>query len=182
MTALSFVVAALWFLAPAGAANTAPVLVTRIPILDRPIDGGRTLGGEPLLGRNKTWRGLLVAPLAGWLVFAVQQRLMVRFDALRDLALVGPVPAPAWWGAILGAGAIVGDLLKSFGKRRARVAPGRSWVPFDQADYAVGALLALAPWAFPGWRAALGVVAIGVAVHFAAVVIGKLLGLRRDWI
>lgn len=177
-----FLAAAIWFLLPAGAASTAPVLVKRVPVLDRPVDGGRTLRGEPIFGRNKTWRGLVAAPLAGLAVFALQQALAVRIDALRDLALVGPVPAPLGWGAVLGAGAILGDLVKSFAKRRVGVAPGRSWFPFDQLDYAAGAVLALAPFAWPGARVALGVIAVGLGLHVVAVVIGKLLGVRERWI
>lgn len=180
MELLRFVLAAVWLLVPAGAANTAPVLLRRVRILDLPVDLGATWGGQPLLGRNKTWRGVVAAPLAGLLVFWVELRLVGSREPLRALALAGP--APAWWGAILGAGAIFGDLVKSFCKRRLGVAPGRSWFPFDQIDYAIGALAALAPWAFPGWSAAAGVVAVGLALHVAAVAIGHLLGLRERWI
>ena len=77
---------------------------------------------------------------------------------------------------------ILGDLVKSFWKRRVRVAPGRSWFPFDQIDYAVGALAALAPWAFPGWRVAAGIVAVGLALHLASVAVGHAIGVRERWI
>ena len=33
-------------------------------LLARPIDGGRTFRGQPLFGRNKTWRGLAVMSVA----------------------------------------------------------------------------------------------------------------------
>jgi CDP-2,3-bis-(O-geranylgeranyl)-sn-glycerol synthase len=179
---LRFVFGALWFLLPAGAASTAPVLVRGIPLLDTPVDFGATWRGAPLIGRNKTWRGIVVAPLAGLLVFWLEQLAVGPDTMLRSLVLFGPVPAPVWWGAVIGAGAILGDLAKSFWKRRARVAPGRSWFPFDQIDYAVGALAALAPWTFAGWRVAAGVVAVGLALHIASVAVGRAIGLRERWI
>lgn len=44
-------------------------------------------------------------------------------------------------GLLLGLGAVSGDAVKSFFKRRLGIAPGRPWVPFDQLDFQVGALL-----------------------------------------
>lgn len=182
MTVAVFVLGATWFLVPAGAANTAPVLVRRVPLLDTPVDFGASWRGAPLFGSNKTWRGVVAAPLAGLLVFWLQQLALRSCATLRPLVLFGPVPAPVWWGAVIGAGAIAGDLVKSFWKRRAAVAPGRAWLPFDQIDYAIGALAALAPWAFPGWRVAAGVVVVGLTLHVAAVAIGHAIGVRERWI
>ncbi|EKD78267.1 MAG: hypothetical protein ACD_41C00380G0001 [uncultured bacterium] len=50
---------------------------------------------------------------------------------------------PWWFGFVFGLFAILGDLLKSFVKRRFRIADGAVWFPFDQIDFLVGALLAL---------------------------------------
>jgi CDP-2,3-bis-(O-geranylgeranyl)-sn-glycerol synthase len=41
----------------------------------------------------------------------------------------------------MGSGAILGDLIKSFFKRRIGIKPGEKWIFFDQVDYAIGALL-----------------------------------------
>ena len=35
-----------------------------------PIDGGKSLGGHRVFGDNKTWRGLVMMPLASSVVFA----------------------------------------------------------------------------------------------------------------
>lgn len=185
MSLVGFPLAALWFLLPAGLANTAPVLVRRLPLLARPVDGGRSWRGARVFGDHKTWRGLLAAPLAGWMTFAAQQLAMQRWPALGELGALGSLElraAPPWWGAVMGAGAILGDLVKSFAKRRMAIAPGRAWIPFDQLDYVAGAMLALAPLAFPGWGAAAGVLAVGFAAHLFAVAAGRCLGLRERWI
>jgi CDP-2,3-bis-(O-geranylgeranyl)-sn-glycerol synthase len=36
-----------------------------------------------------------------------------------------------------------GDAIKSFFKRRIGIAPGRPWVPADQLDFVIGALIPL---------------------------------------
>jgi CDP-2,3-bis-(O-geranylgeranyl)-sn-glycerol synthase len=43
-------------------------------------------------------------------------------------------------GALLSSGALVGDALKSFLKRRLRIKPGETFFIFDQIDYILGAL------------------------------------------
>lgn len=181
MSALAEVAAAAWFVLPAGAASTAPVLVRRVPLLATPVDRGARLWGEPLFGANKTWRGVVAATLTGWLAFALQQQ-MLRAGWVGGLTPVVPASAPAWWGALIGGGAILGDLVKSFFKRRAGVAAGRSWFPFDQIDYAVGAIAGLAPWWFVGWRPAAVIVAVALVMHVGFVVLGRALGVRERWI
>jgi CDP-2,3-bis-(O-geranylgeranyl)-sn-glycerol synthase len=45
-----------------------------------------------------------------------------------------------------GIGAMSGDAVKSFFKRRVGIAAGRPWVPADQLDFIVGAMLFAWPW------------------------------------
>jgi CDP-2,3-bis-(O-geranylgeranyl)-sn-glycerol synthase len=47
------------------------------------------------------------------------------------------------FGLALGLGSLIGDLVKSFFKRQLGVAPGKAWIPFDQIDWILGALVAL---------------------------------------
>ena len=47
--------------------------------------------------------------------------------------------------ALIGLGALTGDLVKSFFKRRLGFEPGAKFVPFDQTDFVVGALLFIMP-------------------------------------
>jgi CDP-2,3-bis-(O-geranylgeranyl)-sn-glycerol synthase len=120
-----------WLLLPAGAANLAPVLAARynwLPAFNRPIDGNVTFLGKRVLGPHKTWRGLIVGIAAG--------------------ALTGFFLGSALLGAVIGAGALAGDALKSFVKRQFNIAPGKPWRPFDQIDYILGALL-VASFIFP---------------------------------
>ena len=45
----------------------------------------------------------------------------------------------------MGSGALVGDLIKSFFKRRLGIEPGDRFIPFDQTDFVIGALVFILP-------------------------------------
>ena len=44
-------------------------------------------------------------------------------------------------GLLMGFGAIIGDSFKSFFKRRLGYEPGQRFIPFDQTDFVIGALI-----------------------------------------
>ncbi len=129
----------MWAFLPAMMANQIPLLARGIPVLDVPVDGGRTWSdGRRLLGDHKTLRGLILGVLGGAVTALVQASVSVP---QRFVVVLGVHPLLV--GATLGAGALVGDLVESFVKRRRGVSPGEDWFPFDQLDAAFGALAAI---------------------------------------
>jgi CDP-2,3-bis-(O-geranylgeranyl)-sn-glycerol synthase len=174
------VLAVLWLFVPAYVANMAPVLVRRhLEVLARPLDGGRSWRGVRILGDHKTWRGLLVGVAAGALVFEIQRAIHAAGHlhalALFDYGAAGHAP-----GVLLGLGALAGDAVKSFFKRRAGIGPGRRWIGPDQLDFYAGALVFLAPIYVPSLlplALTLPVVFVGDVLTSAA---GWLLGLKDD--
>ena len=130
-------------------ANMAPVFAMKLfPHLDARIDGGRNWkDGKPVLGPGKTWRGFIAACLLGAITAALQS--LIRFVDLapeRDLSSFfysrsGGIHGPLILGFMLGLGAILGDSVKSFFKRRTGREGGAPWVPFDQLDFVLGGLL-----------------------------------------
>ena len=76
-----------------------------------------------------------------------------------DCILAGRVQSSAWatvflFGAIIGTFALIGDAVKSYFKRRRGKEGGAPWVPFDQLDFVVFGLLAMAAFSWilpPGW-------------------------------
>ena len=114
---------ALLFIFPAYCANAAPVIFGG----GRPIDGGRNfLDGKPIFGAHKTFRGILAGLVIGTLV-GVVQNILFQYNGLLGLAL--------------SLGALLGDLTKSFVKRRLAIPPGAPLPIADQLDFVLGAFL-----------------------------------------
>jgi CDP-2,3-bis-(O-geranylgeranyl)-sn-glycerol synthase len=174
---------AVWFLLPAGVANATPVVVAKVPVLARftaSIDGGRTWHGQPILGKNKTWRGLLSGILTATLVLWLQQLIVTDFPARRWLT--GPLDyamlPTLLLGPLLGFGALAGDAVESFFKRRASVPSGNSWFPFDQVDYIIGACVAALPVVRLPLISYVWLLLVWMAMHLLFSYVGYLLKLK----
>jgi len=130
---------AIVFFLPAGIANTFPVIVAKVPYLkdfNFPLDMGLSIGGVRVLGDHKTVRGMVFGVFFGLFCAFLLRDLVLSFADLNfDYSWF-------WSGLFLSLGALGGDALKSFFKRRAGIESGKSWIPFDQIDYIVGAVLA----------------------------------------
>lgn len=117
---------ALWFILPAYFASISPVWF-RLTGQTR-LDFGGTFRNQPIFGSSKTVRGFFGGALCGAFLGGVQQ-------------LVFGKPNGLLLGILLGFGAMVGDAVKSFFKRQLGMPPGKSWFPFDQLDFVIGALV-----------------------------------------
>jgi hypothetical protein len=175
--------AAGWVFLPAagGALAHAPILrYDLLKPLKRPLDGGTNVFGD-----NKTWRGALAmsgGTLAATLALTRLEWFRAKLPAeLRDAS-------PAAYGALLGAGVVLGELPNSFLKRRLGIAPGArrssaagiALAVFDQGDFVPGSRFTLAPL----WRMSasetVGAFAVVSAVHSAVNVIGYVIGARSS--
>ncbi len=131
-----------YFFLPAGVANMAPVIFqNQFKFLAKPVDGGKTLGGQEIFGSHKTWRGLIVATVVGGLFFNLEKFLSGAIPQIASWSPFDLTVVQWWFGFAFAAGAILGDLIKSFFKRRFRLPPGAVWYPFDQIDFLLGAAL-----------------------------------------
>ena len=147
---------ALYFALPMYVANMAPVIMKSFPYFDKPIDGGVLLNGKPILGKNKTWRGVIFAILFALAIVYIQQFLFKHTELFFNFSLFGYDRIETLFLAVLlGFGAIFGDAVKSLFKRRLGKPSGTSWVPFDQIDFIVGGLAFGALIYWPGWKIAL---------------------------
>lgn len=133
MVLVETVATAVWAMLPAYVPNNVAVLAGG----GRPIDGGRTWRGKRLLGDGKTWRGTAVGTAVGVLLaFGLNVARPVVVDAT-GLALPSFPPAAA---VTLAFGAMLGDVVASFLKRRTGRERGASFPVVDQLDFAVVAL------------------------------------------
>lgn len=174
---------ALWFMLPAAYANGAPILVSRFPLIrhwNTRLDFGREFRGQPLLGSHKTWRGLLAGMITATVVLWIQQLLAGHFSFFRlftdnlDYAILPTLLL----GPLFGLGALGGDAIKSFFKRRRGTGSGDSWVPFDQLDYIVGAVLVSLPFMILSFRQYVLIFIIWFGLHMASTYVGWRLGLK----
>lgn len=161
----------LWIFLPAGVANMAPVLFKSVDLLNYPVDLNKTFMGVRILGDHKTWRGLFFGITAGALCASLQ-----------DIFWPNIFPfSSAWqWGALLGLGALSGDMIKSFFKRRLSVNEGESLWVADQVDWILGALLVTEPIA--GWTLleAIYLLWIGAVLHMLSNVLGYYLNIKSN--
>lgn len=164
-----------WLVLPGGFANMAPVFARRLlPSWTTPVDGGRSWGGARIFGDHKTFRGLVSGTLVGMVVFMAQQALYARFEPLRAVSRMDYAAASWTWGAAMGLGALTGDLIKSFFKRRVGREPGQPWFPFDQLDWMAGTLLVA--WPATRFDAPFAALALTLAVAISLIV--KFVGFR----
>jgi CDP-2,3-bis-(O-geranylgeranyl)-sn-glycerol synthase len=166
----------IYFMLPAYIANMAPIFVRTWSFLDVPLDGGATLFGKRVFGAHKTVRGIFFGLIAGVLMAGVQKLLAPTFPNVGLLSYDGWILV----GLLLGGGALLGDAIKSFFKRQFGVASGKAWIPFDQIDYAIGAIGLASIVYFPGWLNAAYIIIISVILHFVVNIIGYFLKIRKQ--
>ena len=164
----------------------APVLRWDLaPALNRPLDFGTRFRGRRVFGDNKSWRGAIVMFTGTLVATLVLSRWPWFRDRLPDDVRDAP---PAVYGALLGAGVVLGELPNSFFKRRLGIAPGaRRKSPagvaiavLDQGDFVLGAWVLLLPiWVMPPLGALLAFVVVA-AVHAVINVIGYAVGARTS--
>lgn len=144
---LSTVLEALWFILPAYIANSIASDVAHIRFLERysaPMDFGLKWRGVRIFGPNKTWRGLLFGVLAALITGMVQQEYAGQATAILSgyLHLDSTLKLPQMsmpLAFLLGFGAMIGDAVKSFFKRRMGIESGQPAPLLDQLDYIFGA-------------------------------------------
>lgn len=129
---LEIVAQALWFIFPAYAANAAPILIKGW----RPLDFGKKLGAQRLLGDGKTIEGAAGGVLAGTISGLLQNALLPLLPGE-----LGLVTFSMQLLILLSVGAIVGDMIGAFVKRRAGIPRGYPAPLLDQLDFLVGALV-----------------------------------------
>lgn len=179
MALLEVLLVAFWAMLPAYVPNNAAVLLGG----GRPIDGGRTWGDRRVLGDGKTWRGTLVGTLAG-------AGLALGLNALAPLVAsvtgLSPPTFPAAAMVTLPFGAMVGDAVASFLKRRTGRERGAAFPGVDQIDFVFGALALTALFAFEWFVATftlpvmLAVLLVTPLLHVGTNVLAYYFGLKSE--
>lgn len=157
----------MWIVFPAYLANAVAVPVTRKLHKLHYIDGGRMFLGQRLFGDGKTVEGFVLASAIGIIGGIVQVALSPLFQSvsLRWLDVyqtiivqrsqvvyyVSENMAAISRALLYPVGAMAGDLLGSFIKRRLRIPRGAKAPLLDQLDFIAGVILVTLPFTFAGW-------------------------------
>ena len=140
MAILNLILSALYYFLPAYFANMCPNLFKKINPFKTPVDFNKKIKNKEIFGKHKTWGGIIIAVIAGTLIFYIQ-KIIFQYSFFQKYSLINYSEYSIWLGFFLGLGAILGDLIESFFKRRRNIKSGKSWIPFDQLDFVIGAFL-----------------------------------------
>ena len=158
---------ALYYIFPAYCANGAPVLFGG----GRSIDEGKTFrDGRPLFGPHKTVRGFVFGILIGTFVGWVQEAYGPT---------VGLPKGSVVLGFVLSLGALMGDLLGSFIKRRMNLKSGAHLPVSDQLDFMLMALLFSLPVQPPTLTYAVIIIVLTAPIHLMVNFMAYLLRLKK---
>lgn len=149
---------------PIYSANMAPPFVRYWRGWNRPIN-------RRWLGSHKTVVGFSLGISTAILTTFIQSRIhwqgeLVSYDKWFWLGLAG------------GCGAMGGDSLKSFFKRRLQIVSGESWIPADQLDFVLGGLLVLSFWVRLGWLDVLAILILSFVGDIIVKFVSFQLGIR----
>ncbi|MEM3824439.1 MAG: CDP-2,3-bis-(O-geranylgeranyl)-sn-glycerol synthase [Candidatus Bathyarchaeia archaeon] len=156
------IIEALKFIFPAYCANAVPVITGGgLPIdLDK-----KFFDGKPIFGKNKTYRGFFSGLLVGILV-GLMESLFFSYHLL--------------FGFLLSLGALFGDLVGAFLKRRLGLAPGELLPIVDQIDFVVGAIVFAIPISILTVELAITALIITPPIHLLTNFVAYKLGLKSN--
>ena len=163
---------AIWFIFPAYCANAAPVIFGG----GKPMDFGKTFfDGKPFLGAHKTFRGFFAGLIVGTLVGLVQtlifEQVLIQNSTQFQYSIL--------LGFMISLGALTGDLIESFLKRRISRSPGSSLAIADQIDFILGAFLFSIPVSPPSVLVALIILLITIPTHLLTNMGAALLNMKN---
>jgi len=182
VTIISEIIASLWLMLPAYIPNPAAVLFKG----KVPMDFGKIfLDGRRILGRGKTWRGFFGGAVTGFITGLIQNFIAGYLPASyfprfgEGLQLIGVL-------LCLSFGAMSGDVLGSFIKRRMGIESGGKAFLLDQLGFVLVAWLFLL-LLYPSWFMAhfgkiipvLTILVITPALHRVVNIIGYKMGKKE---
>ena len=134
------IIQAFWLILPAYIANASALILGG----GLPIDFGKKFNdGKRILGDGKTWRGLFIGTFIGMTAgfgFSVVSKIAsninfpIKINDFTGFPLMIPILFSLCFGAL------IGDIIESFFKRRIGKKRGENWIPFDQIDFILGVL------------------------------------------
>lgn len=153
--ALDMILKLLIYLAPMYFANSCAMLFGGKTALDF---GKKLKDGQRIFGKGKTWRGTIAGTAIGIIVTGL------IFVFLQDSAIT---LSPNYFllGVLLSVGAILGDILASFFKRRNKIESGTQVLFLDQLDFVFGGMILGSIYYVPNFYEIIIISVLTLVVH-----------------
>ena len=179
------VLGAVYFMLPAYVANLSGLAFG----VGTPVDGGRECkDGRRLIGNGVTWKGLQNGTIIGTLVGAVlgiigtfYGDLSVLTGGIIDLHVYGSLIGGLILGFLMAFGALLGDAVGSFLKRRIGLERGAPAPFMDQLDFVVGALVLSLLVVRISWSFFIIIALLSLVLHLGSNTFAYLIGIKDVW-
>ena len=151
-----------------------------------PVDFGKSdKNGVRWICDGVTWRGLIGGTLIGIITGIIQglvaPYILSNFGQFITTPIITNVSEGILIGFLLGFGALLGDALGSFLKRRIGIGRGQPAPILDQLDFLIVALILVSFVVKLGWLFIILANVLTLIIHLLANTIAYLLGLKDVW-
>ena len=177
----------IYFMLPAYLANVSALVFGG----GKPLDFGRNFrDGRRIIGNGVTWKGTIIGTLIGTFIGIIQGSVSAYYGNVFSLIpgimiIQGPIPTSIIQGALiglfLGGGALIGDAVGSFIKRRIGIERGKAAPFLDQLDFVIGALVFASLIVFIPLNMIIIILIISIVLHLLTNMIAYLIGMKDVW-
>ena len=179
------VLAAVYFMLPAYVANLSGLAFGG----GTPVDGGKECkDGRRLIGNGVTWKGLQNGTIIGTLVGVVlgivgtfYGDLSALTGGIIDLHVYGSIFGGLILGFLMAFGALLGDAVGSFLKRRIGLDRGAPAPLMDQLDFVIGALIFSLLVVQISWKFFIVIAVLSLVLHLGSNTFAYLIGMKDVW-
>ena len=179
------VLAAVYFMLPAYVANLSGLAFGG----GTPVDGGRECkDGRRLIGNGVTWKGLqngtIIGTLGGVILGIIGTfygDLSVLTGGIIDLHVYGSIFGGLILGFLMAFGALLGDAVGSFLKRRMGLDRGAPAPLMDQLDFVIGALILSLLVVQISWKFFIVIAVLSLVLHLGSNTFAYLIGMKDVW-
>lgn len=151
-----------------------------------PVDFGKSdKNGNRWIGDGVTWRGLLAGTIVGTLTGTIQgfidPTIINEFGQYIVTPIINNVPEGIVIGFLLGFGALLGDAIGSFLKRRLGIGRGNPAPVLDQLDFIIVALILVSFVKELSLLFVVIAIILTLAIHLLTNTAAYLLGIKDVW-
>ncbi|WP_048057878.1 CDP-2,3-bis-(O-geranylgeranyl)-sn-glycerol synthase [Methanothermococcus okinawensis] len=177
MSIIQLIYNSLIYILPAYVANASACIFGGGTPLDM---GKKFVDGKRIVGNGVTYRGTFFGILCG-IIVAVLEGMIVNLNIVNNIAFYFNIFEWVYIGFLLSLGALFGDMLGSFIKRRIGIAQGKPAPILDQIGFVVFAILFAYPIAPISIEMIIVLLIITPAVHLLGNIVAYLLGVKKVW-